>query len=168
MHQVHSRPDGLTTADLVTGSRFVLAAVLAIAAIAGGPQWLVGTLAGTALLTDLVDGRLARATSTVTRLGARLDQEADAVLILVLSAIVAADLGPWVLGIGLARYAFGALFRVVPGLRIWLNLSSVSGRMDSQLDDDADAGDEPAGLSLTMRSVSGDMRIHRSAAASVA
>jgi len=57
---------------------------------------------------------------------------------------------------------------VVPGLRIWLNLSSVSGRMDSQLDDDADAGDEPAGLSLTMRSVSGDMRIHRSAAASVA
>ena len=57
---------------------------------------------------------------------------------------------------------------VVPGLRIWLNLSSVSGRMDSQLDDDGDADDRPAGLSLTMRSVSGDMRIHRTAAAPVA
>jgi hypothetical protein len=57
---------------------------------------------------------------------------------------------------------------VVPGLRIWLNLSSVSGRMDSQLDDDGDADDGPAGLSLTMRSVSGDMRIHRTAAQPVA
>ena len=70
-----------------------------------------------ALLTDLVDGRLARATGTTTDLGARLDQEADALLILVLSAVVAADLGWWVLGIGLAHYAFGALFTLVGPLR---------------------------------------------------
>jgi Putative adhesin len=56
---------------------------------------------------------------------------------------------------------------VVPGLRVWLDLSSVSGRLGSQLDDDGDAADGPAGLSLTMRSVSGDMRIHRTAAAPV-
>jgi DUF4097 and DUF4098 domain-containing protein YvlB len=57
---------------------------------------------------------------------------------------------------------------VTPGLRVWLDLSSVSGRMNSQLDDDGDAGDGPPGLTLTMRSVSGDLRIHRTAAASVA
>ena len=45
-----------------------------------------------------------RRRAPTSELGARLDQEADALLILVLSAIVAADLGWWVLGIGLARY----------------------------------------------------------------
>ena len=75
------------------------------------------SLVTVALLTDLVDGRLARATGTTSELGARLDQEADALLILVLSAIVAADLGWWVLGIGLARYVFGALFTLVGPLR---------------------------------------------------
>ena len=88
-----------------------------MAALADGPRWLVGVLVTVALLTDLVDGRLARATGTTSELGARLDQEADALLILVLSAIVAADLGWWVLGIGLARYVFGALFTLVGPLR---------------------------------------------------
>jgi DUF4097 and DUF4098 domain-containing protein YvlB len=55
---------------------------------------------------------------------------------------------------------------VVPGLRVWLDLSSVSGRMQSQLpDDDAAAGDGPAQLSLSLRSVSGDLRIRRVATA---
>jgi Putative adhesin len=54
---------------------------------------------------------------------------------------------------------------VVPGLRVWLDLSSVSGRMHSQLDEDAAAGDEGAPqLSITMRSVSGDLRVRRAAA----
>lgn len=49
---------------------------------------------------------------------------------------------------------------VAPGLRVWLDLSSVSGRMSSQLsDDDGAAGDGPAQLSLSLRSVSGDLRI---------
>jgi hypothetical protein len=56
---------------------------------------------------------------------------------------------------------------VVPGLRIWLDLSSVSGRMSSQLtEDDGASGDGPAQLSLSLRSVSGDLRIRRVAAAS--
>jgi len=55
---------------------------------------------------------------------------------------------------------------VAPGLRVWLDLSSVSGRMNSQLtDDDGGAGEGPAQLSLTLRSVSGDLRIRRVAAA---
>jgi hypothetical protein len=54
---------------------------------------------------------------------------------------------------------------VVPGLRVWLDLSSVSGRMESQLDDDGPAAGGPAQLNLSMRSVSGDLRIRRAAVA---
>ena len=46
-------------------------------------------------------------------------------------------------------------------------VGTVSGRMNSQLpDDDGAAGDGPAQLSLTLRSVSGDLRIRRVAPAS--
>ena len=118
MHQVQTNADHAgNAANVVTGARVVLAAAVGVAAFADGPRWLVGVLVTVALLTDLVDGRLARAKGTTSDLGARLDQEADALLILVLSVIVAADLGWWVLGIGLARYAFGALFTLVGPLR---------------------------------------------------
>jgi len=121
VHQVQRKsgqsPASLTTADLVTLLRLALTTVLALAALLDAPRPLLGVVAGVALLTDFVDGRLARATGTATARGARLDQEADAVLILVLSAILAPDLGSWVLGIGLARYGFGALFTAVPALR---------------------------------------------------
>ena len=52
---------------------------------------------------------------------------------------------------------------VVPGLRVWLDLSSVSGRIVSQLDEGGPAADGPAALTLALRSVSGDLRIHRTA-----
>jgi phosphatidylglycerophosphate synthase len=64
------------------------------------------TLASIALALDFVDGWIARRTATETRLGARLDGEVDAFLILVLSIEVAPTVGAWVLAIGLARYAF--------------------------------------------------------------
>ena len=118
MLQVQSRQVSATNAaNLVTGARFLLAGAVAVAAVADGSRLLLGILVTLALLTDLVDGRLARAQHTTSELGARLDMEADALLILVLSAVVAADLGWWVLGIGVARYAFGALFALVPRLR---------------------------------------------------
>jgi phosphatidylglycerophosphate synthase len=107
----------VNSATLVTGTRFVLTAAVGVAALADGPRWLLGVLVTAALLSDLVDGRLARATGTTSALGARLDQEADALLILVLSVVVAVNLGWWVLGIGLARYVFGALFTLVGPLR---------------------------------------------------
>jgi phosphatidylglycerophosphate synthase len=103
--------------NVVTGSRFALAVAAGVAAVADAPEVVLGVLLTVALLSDLVDGRLARATQRTSDLGARLDGEADAVLVLVLSAIVAADLGWWVLGLGVARYAFGLLFAVVPPLR---------------------------------------------------
>jgi hypothetical protein len=49
---------------------------------------------------------------------------------------------------------------VAPGLRVWLDLSSVSGRIESQLTEDDDAaGTGPAELSIAVQSVSGDQRI---------
>jgi len=53
---------------------------------------------------------------------------------------------------------------VVPGLRVWLDLSSISGRMTSQLDgDDGVAGTEPAQLTIAVRTVSGDLRVRPAA-----
>ena len=118
MLQVQTKVDHpVSPATVVTGGRVVLAVAVGVAALLDGSAWLIGVLVTVALLTDLVDGRLARATGTTSELGARLDQEADALLILVLSAIVAADVGWWVLGIGLAHYVFGALFTLVGPLR---------------------------------------------------
>ncbi|HRI97819.1 MAG TPA: CDP-alcohol phosphatidyltransferase family protein, partial [Nocardioides sp.] len=79
--------------NTVTGVRLVLAPIVGAVALTGGPRWLVGVLVTVALLTDLIDGRLARAIGTTSARGARLDAEADALLIMVLSAVVAADLG---------------------------------------------------------------------------
>jgi phosphatidylglycerophosphate synthase len=74
-------------------------------------------IAAVALVLDGVDGQVARRTGTTSRLGARFDMEVDAFLILVLSVFVARDLGPWVLAIGLMRYAFVAAGLAVPWLR---------------------------------------------------
>src|SRR4051794_37887957 len=63
-------------------------------------------LASLALALDFVDGWLARRTNTASALGARMDGEVDAFLILALSVEVAASAGYWVLAIGAARYAF--------------------------------------------------------------
>ncbi|RKR75251.1 CDP-alcohol phosphatidyltransferase family protein [Frondihabitans australicus] len=67
-----------------------------------------------ALLLDGLDGWVARRTGTVSELGARYDMEVDAFLLLVLSVDVARDLGPWVLAIGLMRYAFVAASWLLP------------------------------------------------------
>jgi len=63
------------------------------------------TLSSIALALDAVDGQVARRTGTATPLGARLDGEVDAFLILLLSIAVSRDYGSWVLLIGAARYA---------------------------------------------------------------
>lgn len=73
-------------------------------------------LATVALLLDAVDGRVARLTRTATDLGARLDMEVDAFLILVLSVAASQVLGLWVLALGLFRYAFVLGTRVAPWL----------------------------------------------------
>jgi DUF4097 and DUF4098 domain-containing protein YvlB len=51
---------------------------------------------------------------------------------------------------------------VEPGLRLWLDLRSVSGRLDSELEEASDdvAGSEAA-LTVQLQSVSGDLRVRR-------
>lgn len=98
-------------ANLVTGTRALMVALLAAVAVdpgrAGAGWWLIAT-AGVAASMDLADGWLARRSGLASAFGARFDMEVDALLILVLSALVwRQDLaGPWVLASGLMRYAF--------------------------------------------------------------
>ncbi|MEU0880236.1 CDP-alcohol phosphatidyltransferase family protein [Lentzea sp. NPDC005914] len=106
------RTASLGPADRVTLARgLMVGAVTALVADRAGqdvPVALVVTLAAVALSLDWVDGQVARRTGTSTALGARFDMEVDAFLILVLSAYVAVQMGPWVLAIGLMRYVFVA------------------------------------------------------------
>ena len=92
----------LTRATLAIG----IAALVADSFAHDTPVALLVALAVVALSLDLVDGRLARRTGTVTALGARFDGEVDAFLILALSVYVAPIDGAWVLAIGAARYLF--------------------------------------------------------------
>ena len=71
-------------------------------------------LASIALALDFVDGWVARRTKTHSALGAKLDGEVDAFLILMLSIYVAPTAGGWVLLIGLARYLFLAAGWALP------------------------------------------------------
>jgi len=74
-------------------------------------------LASVALALDLVDGWIARRTRTTSALGARMDGEVDAFLLLALSVAVAPSAGLWVLAIGAARYAFLAAGRPFAWMR---------------------------------------------------
>jgi phosphatidylglycerophosphate synthase len=73
-------------------------------------------LSTVALVLDAVDGQVARLTGTATPLGARIDGEVDAFLILVLSIAVSQDYGSWVLAIGAARYALLLAGWLIPWL----------------------------------------------------
>jgi phosphatidylglycerophosphate synthase len=103
----------LTRAALVGGVTALAADALVESAHVAA---MVG-LAVVALVLDGVDGWVARRTGTVSTLGARFDMEVDAFLILVLSVYVAGSVGPWVLVIGAARYAFWAAGRMMPWMR---------------------------------------------------
>ena len=123
----------VATRSIAPGSRLTLATTLtlgrgaALAVLAGflrvgaAPvDWLPAALFAVAAGLDAVDGAVARATDTVTDLGARLDTEMDSLTVLLGSLlIVSKGLAPTVfLSVGLARYAFVAGIR----LRQWRGL----------------------------------------------
>jgi len=58
-----------------------------------------------------------------------------------------------------------ATLGVAPGLRIWLDVQTVTGRMQSELDDDGTEPSSGAQLSVVLQSVSGDLRLRRAAPA---
>src|SRR5580693_5989718 len=96
-------------ADWVTLTRALLIAGVAglVADSFAGPVSTTAlvTVATVALVLDAVDGQVARRTGTASPLGARLDGEVDAFLILLLSIFVSEKYGSWVLAIGAIRYA---------------------------------------------------------------
>jgi phosphatidylglycerophosphate synthase len=107
-------------ADWVTLTRAVLiAGVAGLVADSFGrpvPVTALVTLSTVALVLDAVDGQVARRTATATPLGARIDGEVDAFLILLLSIAVSQDYGAWVLVIGAARYALLLAGWLIPWL----------------------------------------------------
>jgi phosphatidylglycerophosphate synthase len=111
----------LGPAGWVTLTRATLA--VGVAALAGDsfardvPVALLVALASIALALDFVDGFVARRTRTESELGARLDGEVDAFLILALSVVVAQSAGAWVVAIGAARYLFFAAGWPFPWMR---------------------------------------------------
>ena len=108
-------------ADWVTAIRAILTALLAAMLIPSAPPAGANAvvIASVAAALDGVDGWLARRTRTASAFGARFDMETDALLILVLSALVwkSGSAGAWVLASGLMRYAFVAAAAVWPWLR---------------------------------------------------
>ena len=118
-----------TAADALTLLRHLGAGALAAAAVLvlGGElaarSWPLAALIATTLATDALDGPVARRTGSAGPIGARIDMEADAALVMVLSVLAATVVGPWALAIGLMRYAFVAASRVRPALREPLDFS---------------------------------------------
>jgi phosphatidylglycerophosphate synthase len=102
----------LTRALLITG----VAGLVADSFGRPVPITALVTLSAVALALDAVDGQVARRTGTVTAVGARIDGEVDAFLILLLSIVVSQDYGSWVLAIGAARYAFLLAGWLIPWL----------------------------------------------------
>ena len=117
--------EGVTSfgpADLVTVTRASLACAVAglvADALVADTEAVTALvpLTAIALALDLVDGRVARRTGTASAFGGRLDGEADAFLILVLSAYVARSEGAWVLAMGLVRYAYAVATWSVPWMQ---------------------------------------------------
>lgn len=112
---------GFGAANTVTCFRAGLAALLFGTIAAPGlilDVWWPFVLATVALLLDGVDGRIARARGAASRFGALFDQETDAALILILTALLAGSgkIGSWILAAGLLRYALLLAGRVWPRL----------------------------------------------------
>src|SRR6516164_1728854 len=118
--RMRSDQPAMFPADWVTLTRALLIAGVAglVADSFGRPLSVTAlvTLSTVALVLDAVDGQVARRTGTATPLGARIDMETDAFLILLLSIAVSQDYGSWVLAIGAARYALLVAGWLIPWL----------------------------------------------------
>jgi phosphatidylglycerophosphate synthase len=118
--RMRSDQPAIHPADWVTLTRALLiAGVAGLVADSFGrpvPVTALVTLSTIALILDAVDGQVARRTGTATPLGARIDAEVDAFLILLLSIVVSQDYGSWVLVIGAARYALLLAGWLIPWL----------------------------------------------------
>lgn len=114
----HLRAPAFGAANAVTLVRGALTVMLlALLGVSTAAWWLVG-LATLAAVLDGVDGALARRRNEANAFGARFDMETDALLILVLAALVWQNgkAGVWILLAGLLRYLFVGASFVLPWL----------------------------------------------------
>lgn len=120
----------LPRGEFGAGNRITLARIVMVclvgsaigapaAALGDKMMWLLIPIAIVAALLDALDGQVARATGSVSAFGARLDMEADALFILILSVLLwhIDKTGGWVIASGALRYAFIAAGLAVPALR---------------------------------------------------
>jgi len=117
---VHAHPhDRLGPAHLVTLTRSLpVAGLAACIAAPEVPAELISLLAGTTMILDGVDGRVARHTGMASDFGAAVDAELDAVLMAALTGVLVSSghTGPWVLLAGAARFAYIGAGRIWPWL----------------------------------------------------
>ncbi len=114
----HLHAPSFGAANAVTLARGALTVMLlALLGVRAAEWWLVG-LATLAAALDGVDGALARRRGEAGEFGARFDMETDALLILVLAALVwqHGKAGVWILLAGLLRYLFVAASYLKPWL----------------------------------------------------
>lgn len=106
-------PDRFGAANAITLFRAGGAALLAAAALSGhasdaAASWGFALISAALLALDGIDGWLARRSGLASAFGARFDMEVDALTGIALALLVwqMDKAGPWVLGLGLMRYAF--------------------------------------------------------------
>lgn len=109
------------TANSITAMRLGLVALLIGMTFDAGimlSTWWPAALAGLAWLLDGLDGAVARRFGRESRFGALFDQETDALLILVLTLLLAVEgkVGYWIVAAGLMRYVLLAAGRIWPWL----------------------------------------------------
>ncbi len=98
-------PALLSLPNLLSVSRVLLAALM-YWAIAGSQWTLAVTILWIAIGTDILDGRLARATQTASPIGGLLDHGSDALFVTItIAAWTLHDFAPWVL-VGMIPAAF--------------------------------------------------------------
>jgi phosphatidylglycerophosphate synthase len=121
VHHPHPR---FGNGNLITLLRAAGVSLLAAAAaqpslLAGPAAWAAVAATGALLGLDGLDGWAARRQRLASGFGARFDLEVDALLILVLAALVhgLGKAGAWVIGIGLVRYGFVLAGAALPTLR---------------------------------------------------
>ena len=116
---------GMGAGNRVTLARLVLVCLVGSAIAAPAEAlgdriiWVLVPIATLAALLDALDGSIARATGSVSAFGARLDMEADALFVLILSVLLwrLDKTGAWIIAIGAMRYGFLAAMLVLPKLR---------------------------------------------------
>jgi phosphatidylglycerophosphate synthase len=119
----HAPHQHLGIANLITALRAGMVANLGGFLLAppgsATTAWCVIGLAIVALILDGVDGWAARRTGQASAFGARIDQELDGLMMVILAALIwrMEVAGAWILIAGAWRYAFLILRAFVPSLR---------------------------------------------------